>query len=273
MRIILGAEEGPTSRAYRRRVAAVAAVGLLAVMMGILAQFAQAGSAPGSGTSPADTPPAPAESHPRSDAMPIAAYSTPFVRPAVPQAAAADPMSLGRADAPVVMIEYADFLCGYCTRFARDTGPEIVSRYVDAGVVRIEFRNFPIRGTGSDELARASWAAARQGRFWEFHNSAYQAGAYTPAADNTPLGYARAAGVPDLDRFTADMASPEARQAVDRSVAEAVAAGAEMTPTFFVNGKKLVGALPNQTFFDEIDAAEREAHSPYHAMRNLGQLF
>ncbi|MEU8136020.1 DsbA family protein [Streptodolium elevatio] len=270
MRIILGAEEGPTSRAYRRRVVAVAAVGLLAVVMGILAQFAQAGSAPTGGTSPGETPTAPIESHSRRDAVPAAAYSTPFVRPASP-VATNDPMAVGRADAPVVMVEYADFLCGYCTRFARDTGPEIVSRYVDAGVLRIEFRNFPIRGEGSDELARAAWAAAQQGRFWEFHNSAYQAGAYTPAAESTPLGYARAAGVPDLDRFAADMASPAARQAVDDTVAEGVAAGAEMTPTFFVNGKKLVGALPNQTFFDEIDAAAREARSPY-PMRGYGQL-
>lgn len=272
MRIILGAEEGPTSQAYRRRVVAMAAVGLLAVMMGILAQFAQAGSAPTGGTSPGDTPTAPTESHPRRDAMPVAAYATPFVRPASPLSTT-DPMAVGRADAPVVMVEYADFLCGYCARFARDTGPEIVSRYVDAGVVRVEFRNFPIRGAGSDDLARAAWAAAQQGRFWEFHNSVYQAGAYAPAADNTAFGYARAAGVPDLDRFTADMASPEARQAVDQSVSEGVAAGAEMTPTFFVNGKKLVGALPSQTFFDEIDAAAHEARAAQHPVDGLGQLF
>ncbi|MFK4596736.1 hypothetical protein RKD30_003403 [Streptomyces pristinaespiralis] len=46
---------------------------------------------------------------------------------------AADPLAVGRADAPVVMIEYADFQCGYCGKFARDTEPELIKKYVDRG--------------------------------------------------------------------------------------------------------------------------------------------
>lgn len=278
MRMILGAGEGPTSRAYRRRVIAMAAVGLLAVMMGILAQFTQAGSAPAGGTAPTETPTVPADAHTGRDAIPVAMYATPFVRtpdtgPTRPFAVATeDPMALGRADALVVMIEYADFQCGYSARFARETAPEIVTRYVDAGVVRLEFRNFPVRGEGSENLARAAWAAAQQGRFWEFHDAAYGSTMRDKADDDAALGYARTAGVPDLDRFAADMASPSARDAVNRSVAEGVAVGAEMTPTFLLNGKKLVGALPNQTFFDEIDAAAQEARIT-HPLRGFAGLF
>lgn len=262
MRIILGAGEGPTSCAYRRRVVAVASVALLAVMLGILAQFSQATSAP-AGVSPAGVTPA---ETPRTDpggdvsrdrrALP-AGWAGPRSGPGVSD------MALGRADAPVVLVEYADFRCGYCTRFARDTAPEIVRRYVDTGVVRFEFRNFPVRGDDSVTLARAAWAAGLQGRFWAFHDVVFVTstvpraeGAGAPA-DNTPRELAAAAGVPDLDRFAADLASDAAREAVDRDLADGVAAGAEMTPTFYVNGKQLVGALPNETFFAEIEEARK----------------
>lgn len=61
-----------------------------------------------------------------------------------------DPLAVGRADAPVVMVEYADFKCGYCGKFARDSEPALIKKYVEDGTLRIEWRNFPIFGNQSE---------------------------------------------------------------------------------------------------------------------------
>ncbi|MEU2155338.1 DsbA family protein [Streptomyces sp. NPDC019396] len=177
-----------------------------------------------------------------------------------------DPAALGRTDAPVVMIEYADFKCGYCAKFARDTQPALVKRYVDDGTLRIEWRNFPVFGEESESVARASWAAGRQGRFWQFHDAAY-----APEAKEQGFGaerlkeLARQAGVKDLDRFTGDADSEAARQAVARDQEEAYALGATSTPSFLVNGRPIAGAQSEGTFAEAIDAATdaaRESADP-----------
>ncbi|MDI2129756.1 DsbA family protein [Yinghuangia seranimata] len=250
MRIILGAGDGPTSPAYRRRVGAVAVAGLLAVALGAVAQFTQATSVP--------MAPVPADGA-------VVSSDHDVTRPVGLTAASVsrtegDPMARGRVDAPVLMIEYADFNCGYCVRFSRETEPELLRRYIDTGVVRFEFRNYPIRGGNSSDLAQAAWAAGRQGRFWEFHDEIYVNGTRTDGPEGA-LEVARAAGVPDLERFQEDWHSGEARAAVDRDVRAGRDAGAEMTPTFTVNGKVMVGALPMEDFSAEIDRAARTART------------
>ncbi|MEV4334687.1 DsbA family protein [Streptomyces sp. NPDC049597] len=173
---------------------------------------------------------------------------------------AKDPLAAGRADAPVVMIEYADFQCGYCGKFARDTEPRLMRKYVDAGVLRIEWRNFPIFGEASEAAARAAWAAGQQGRFWQFHAAAYAEGAKEKGFGRDRLtALAREAGVRDLDRFTRDLDSDAARQAVTRDQEEGYGLGATSTPSFLVNGRPIAGAQPLETFTEAIEAAERSA--------------
>src|SRR5690606_24672173 len=84
-----------------------------------------------------------------------------------------DPRAVGSPDAPVVLIEYSDFQCPFCGRFARETKPDLIRDYVDKGVLRMEWRNFPVFGAESEQAARAGWAAGRQDRFWRFHDEAY----------------------------------------------------------------------------------------------------
>ena len=72
-------------------------------------------------------------------------------------------MALGKPDAPVVMINYAELRCPFCAKFSRDIEPELIKRYVDAGVLRLEWRDFPIFGEESLEAAKAGRAAAAQG--------------------------------------------------------------------------------------------------------------
>ncbi|MFH8932149.1 DsbA family protein [Streptomyces pristinaespiralis] len=173
---------------------------------------------------------------------------------------AADPLAVGRADAPVVMIEYADFQCGYCGKFARDTEPELIEKYVEDGTLRIEWRNFPIFGEESEAAARAAWAAGRQGRFWEFHAAAYAEGAKEKGFGEDRLqALAREAGVADPGRFAEDLDSDAARQAVRKDQEEAYGLGATSTPSFLINGRPIAGAQPMETFTEAVEAAKQAA--------------
>lgn len=173
---------------------------------------------------------------------------------------AGDPLAVGRADAPVVMIEYADFKCGYCGKFARDSEPELIEKYVDDGTLRIEWRNYPIFGKESEAAARAAWAAGRQGRFWEFHSAAYADGAKEKGFGADRLdALAREAGVKDLGRFRSDRGGDEASAAVRKDKEEAYGLGATSTPSFLVNGRPIAGAQPMETFTRAIESAKAAA--------------
>ena len=175
---------------------------------------------------------------------------------------AGDPLAIGEANAPVVMIEYADFQCAFCGIFARDTYPRLLEEYVDAGKLRIEFRNFPINGPESDAAARASWAAGQQGRFWQFHQVAFgeefHLGSGRFAEEELPR-LAEQAGVADLERFAADMESAAADQAVGADAQEALNVGVTTPPLFLINGRPLQGAQQLEHFEAAIDQALAEA--------------
>ncbi|NBE53584.1 DsbA family protein [Streptomyces boluensis] len=169
---------------------------------------------------------------------------------------AGDKLAQGKADAPVVLVEYADFKCGFCGKFARDTEPGLVQKYVDNGTLRIEWRNFPIFGAESEAAARAAWAAGQQGRFWQFHAAAYADGAKEKGfAKDRLTALAKTAGVDDLDRFTEDVDSAAAKKAVAKDTEEAYKLGATSTPSFLVNGRPLAGAQPAETFEQAIEEA------------------
>ncbi|MFE0446176.1 DsbA family protein [Streptomyces fungicidicus] len=197
--------------------------------------------------------------HSRSEATaePVPGDSAP-AGPDLARRDADDPLAVGPVDAPVVMIEYSDFQCPFCGRFARETKQELLRTHVEKGVLRIEWRNFPIFGEESERAARAAWAAGRQGAFWEFHDRLYA----EPRERNTGeftqtelVAHAKAAGVADLTRFREDMESDQARQAVDRDRAEGYTLGVTSTPAFLVNGTPILGAQPTDAF----DKAIRDA--------------
>lgn len=240
----------PASRVRRRsRSLAAAAAGLIAVVAAALALTVDDDSPRGTSQNPAATE-----------------ASTPDARAgallALARRDADDALAVGSTDAPVVMIEYSDFQCPYCGKFARDTEPELVRSYVDKGLLRIEWRNFPIFGDESEQAARAAWAAGQQNKFWEFHDQAYRTthkkntGAFS-AGELTEM--ARAAGVEDVDRFRTDMASDEASAAVERDRQEGYTLGVTSTPAFLINDVPVLGAQPVDTFKQTIEAAAKDA--------------
>ena len=165
--------------------------------------------------------------------------------------------SLGSEDAPVVMIEYGDFRCPFCGKFAREVEPKLVDEYVESGTLRMEWRDFPYLGRESVGAALAARAAQEQGKFWEYHDLLYenQSGGFS---DERLVELAREAGL-DVEEFEADLASGRHEEAVARDFQEGQRVGITGTPTFVINGEVLAGAQPIEVFEDAIERAKREA--------------
>ncbi|WP_030799671.1 DsbA family protein [Streptomyces sp. NRRL S-337] len=172
---------------------------------------------------------------------------------------AGDPLAVGKKDAPVVLVEYADYQCSFCGRFTRETQPELIKKYVDAGTLRIEFRNFTVFGADSERAARASWAAGRQGKFWQLHDTLYAKTRKGAAlAEDKLVELAEESGVPDLDRFRSDLKSADAGRALKKDQDEGYRLGVQSTPSFLINGRPVAGAQPTEVFAQAIeDAAAR----------------
>lgn len=165
-----------------------------------------------------------------------------------------DPMAKGAVDAPVVLIEWADFQCGYCQQFANETHPRLES-YVDDGQLRIEYRDIALFGEESLMAAAGARAAGVQGLFWEYHTIAYAAlgdGA-GPITDDLLIEWAEQAGVPDPDRWETDYRSDEVRQAVAISSLAADEIGISSTPTFVIGTEVIMGAQPFEVFQQVIE--------------------
>ncbi|MUL82214.1 MULTISPECIES: thioredoxin domain-containing protein [unclassified Mycolicibacterium] len=171
---------------------------------------------------------------------------------------AGDPLALGDRDAPVALVVFSDYRCPFCAKFSRVIEPELVKRYVDAGQLRIEWRDFPIFGPQSMSAARAGRAAAEQGKFWEFNRAVYAAAPERSKADLTDevlIDLARQAGVPDIDRFTAGMRGNAFDAAINSDLAQGTGIGVPSTPAFLINDVPLLGAQPTEEFVHAIDAA------------------
>ncbi|MET9597937.1 thioredoxin domain-containing protein [Streptomyces sp. NPDC006459] len=238
-----------TSKTSTKPLLISAGVALAAITLGIVSWQATAPDAAGSAGSGSGSG---AVAAPRTD--PAAELK------ALARRESGNKLAVGRADAPVVLIEYSDFKCGYCAKFARDTEPELVKKYVADGTLRIEWRNFPIFGAESEAAARAAWAAGQQDRFEAFHAAAYADGSKDKGfAEPRLVELAREAGVPDLERFKADLAGEQAAAALKKDQEEGYRIGVTSTPSFLLNGRPIAGAQPLDTFTAAIARAKAEA--------------
>lgn len=173
-----------------------------------------------------------------------------------------DPMAIGRADAPVVMTKYEDFRCPFCSKFSDEVEPELVDRYVRNGTLRIEWRDFPIFGEQSVEMAKAGRAAANQDRFWQFQKAAYAKGdgeGHPDFPEQRIKQVAREAGVRDLDKFNADRRDPSIMDGIRKDTTEGEQLGISSTPSFIVNGQVILGAQPLQQFVSVIEEEKDKA--------------
>jgi protein-disulfide isomerase len=172
--------------------------------------------------------------------------------------------SLGSADAPVTLVEFADYECPYCIRHFTETMPLLRANEIQSGAVRYVFRDFPIDSLhpGAIRAHEAAGCAAEQGRFWALHPKLF-----SPPGTHTDANLearAQDAGLA-MPEFKACLTSGRTTAAVRASVAEITKLGATGTPTFLLGVRQgapdririvqaLAGALPYAEFQKAIAA-------------------
>ena len=133
--------------------------------------------------------------------------------------------------------------------------PKLYKEYVKDGTLRIEWRDFPYRGQESVNAAVAARAAP--GGFWEYHDLLYDS-QFSGFSDENLIELAREAGL-DTQRFESDYRSGRYERSVRADFQKGLDLGVNGTPTFFINGKMLVGLQPVGVFENAIEDARREA--------------
>lgn len=162
----------------------------------------------------------------------------------------------GNAKAPVWLVEFADFGCSYCEKFSRETFPALDSAFFKPA--RAYFRYVPFT-TGmfrnSREAAEASICAADQGKFFPMHDLLYEKRKEWMAASDarsTMARYARLVGL-DARRFEKCASGKAVSQQLLRNNELARSLYVRGTPTFFINGETVPGALPTDVFLRGIE--------------------
>jgi protein-disulfide isomerase len=161
--------------------------------------------------------------------------------------------ALGPAGAPVTIVEYLDYQCPFCHR-AEAVVEEVLGRY--PGRVRFVHRDFLLGKPRSLAAARAARCAGEQGKFWEYHRSLLTAGG--DMGDEDLRGRAASMGL-DAARFSACATSDRYDADIHSSTESGNAVGIDATPTFFINGRRMTGALPADQF---AEAIEEELNRP-----------
>jgi protein-disulfide isomerase len=166
--------------------------------------------------------------------------------------------TLGDPNAPVKLIEYADFQCPYCMRYSQETEPKIVEQYVKTGKVFYEYRSVGgFIGPESAAAAEAAYCAGDQGKFWEYHDALFSHWTGENVGDfasDKLLQYAQSVGL-DQAAFSECLSSSKYAARVQQDASNARADGVQATPSFLVNGKLIEGAEPFSVFQKAIDAA------------------
>lgn len=173
-----------------------------------------------------------------------------------------DPLAVGRADAPVVLVAFGDYQCGHCASWSTDTMTTL-QKHVDDGTLRIEWRDLNIFGEDSARAARAAWAAGRQDRFLDYHHALFPDGhprSPEQLTDEALVDLAEELGL-DSERFARDMASQEAKDAIAQNQQLGYALGASSTPAFMLDRKPLLGDQPAEVFERGIEQALAEKDS------------
>ena len=171
--------------------------------------------------------------------------------------------SKGDSGAKLVLIEYSDYQCPFCSRYVRDTLPMIERDYVKTGKIRYVFRDFPLESIHPNALlaSEAAACANEQGKYWEMHDRLF--GNQGTLATANMAAHAQAVGV-EATSFQQCLAGGKYKESIRKGVADAVSLGVTGTPTFFIgtvspNDSKvkviraLKGAAPYANFKEVLD--------------------
>ncbi len=171
---------------------------------------------------------------------------------------------IGDADAPITIIEFSDYQCSYCKGFSRDSLPQIIENYVDEGVVKVVFRDYPLPPEKHPQAILAAEAAecVRAYTTEEDADSVYFK-MHDFLFENTALWSGQSNAEEVMVSFAKEDLGVEIQSCLDNGeMTEEVQAdyvagksyGVTGTPTFFINGKKLVGGWPYSVFEGVIES-------------------
>jgi protein-disulfide isomerase len=161
-------------------------------------------------------------------------------------------MVMGKADAPVTIIEYASMTCGHCANFSEKTFPELKKRYIDTGKVKYILREFPL-----DPLAAAGFMLARcagNDKYYPLVEALFaQQKQWAVQKPIEPLmAIAKQAGFTQ-ESFNACLSNQKVLEGIEATRARASEKlGVNSTPTFFINGKVFRGDMSIETMEKEI---------------------
>jgi protein-disulfide isomerase len=164
---------------------------------------------------------------------------------------------LGKADAPITIVEYASLTCPHCAHFQEATMPQVKKDWIDTGKAKLVFRHFP--------FDRAALAAAEitecggKEKFFSFLDVLFRQQETWTKGDPTAnlIRLAKLGGLGE-DRVQACLKDEKlANKIVAGRLQAEKELGVNSTPTFFINGKKIIGAEPYETFNQALQAAEK----------------
>ncbi len=191
--------------------------------------------------------PAPSAGNPAANGQPVANEQVKGV-----EISSSDAV-LGANNAPVSLIEYGDYQCPFCGRFFKDTEGKLRDEYIKTGKVKMAFRNFQFLGPESTAAAEAVLCSKDQGKFWEFHDAIYNEELKDGKENSGNLNrgfFVKTAGALGLNagQFSSCIEGNKHADQIETDRAGADAVGANSTPTIFINGEKIQGALPYEQF-------------------------
>ncbi|MBM4357792.1 MAG: thioredoxin domain-containing protein [Deltaproteobacteria bacterium] len=162
----------------------------------------------------------------------VASYEARFMPDKVKAIVIGDSATRGPADAPVTVVEYADFECPSCG----NAYPLLEALYAQfEGKVRFVFKNFPLPSHPNANLAaQAAVAAQKQGQFWRMHHVLFENQQRLTEPDL--LGYAQNAGL-DMGKFKTELHAPEGKARIEAEFKQGDELGVDATPTIFINGR------------------------------------
>lgn len=187
-----------------------------------------------------------------------AAARAPAARPRRGEVSLENGHVIGSDDAPLTLVEFTDYQCPFCSRFASTTFPELKRAYIDTGQLRLVSRDLPLAmHANAQEAANAARCADEQDHYWEMRDIMFQN--TTQLNQESLIRYASNLDL-NVDPFTDCLTSDKHGDAVRQGAADASAAGITGTPSFILGmssgdhleGAIIRGAQPFATFDTQI---------------------
>lgn len=163
---------------------------------------------------------------------------------------------LGDENALITIVEFSDFECPYCGKYNNDTFKKIKENYIDTGIVKYVFRDYPLSfHENAGKAAEAAECAGDQGQYWEMHDMLFSD--QENLSEEKYLDYARELGLNE-EEFSACLSSGTHADEVLKDIADAESYGVSGTPAFFIDGIMVTGAQDFEVFREIITELQNQ---------------